>query len=273
MTPTPPTKNRIAGRGLLLASIHDVGPRFEREIDVLSERLERHFGGPRFAMLVVPDHWGEAPLAAAPQFAAKLRRWADRGVEMFLHGWTHRDDVAHRGASSRFRARHLTAGEGEFLGLDSLEARRRMQAGRQVVEDAIGRDVAGFIAPAWLYGPAARDALKAEQFALAEDHLRVWRPTDGAVLARGPVITWASRTRARMTSSIGFAAVARMAMTPAKVVRIGVHPGDTYHPRVLASIDATIGAFGYRYAGRYGDLVAATSHRVDAIGSGVQEAA
>lgn len=242
------------GSGRLLASIHDVGPRFESEVDVLADRLERHLGGPRFAMLVVPDHWGEAPLAHAPRFAAKLRRWADQGVEMFLHGSSHRDDGAHATAAARWKARAMTAGEGEFLGLDQAEATRRMRAGRAVVEDAIGRPVAGFIAPAWLYGPGARIALHDEGFALAEDHFRVWRPTDGAVLTRGPVITWASRSRGRIASSIAFAGLARIALQPARTVRLAVHPGDAHVPALLGSIDATLAAFRSRHAGRYGEL-------------------
>lgn len=248
---------RMAGRDAckrLLASIHDVGPRFEAEVDALADRLEEQLGGARFAMLVVPDHWGEAPLMAAPYFAAKLRRWADRGVEMFLHGWTHRDDGAHAAVSARWKARAMTAGEGEFLGLDPGEATRRMRTARAVVEDAIGRPVAGFIAPAWLYGPGARTALREEGFALAEDHFRVWRPADGAVLARGPVITWASRSRARIASSIAFAGFARIALQPAHTVRLAVHPGDAHVPALLGSIDATLAAFRSRRAGRYGEL-------------------
>jgi uncharacterized protein len=239
---------------LLLTSIHDVGPRFESEVDLLVDRLERRVGPARFAMLVVPDHWGEAPLAAAPAFAAKLRRWSDAGVEMFLHGWSHRDDSVHDGGAAAFKARHMTAGEGEFLGLDRAEATRRLRAGRAVVEDAIGRPVAGFIAPAWLYGPGALAALADEQFPIAEDHLKVWRPADGVCLARGPVVTWASRSRARILSSLAFAGLARVALQPLPVVRIGVHPGDAHVPILLRSIDATLAAFGGRHAGRYRDL-------------------
>jgi predicted deacetylase len=238
---------------MLLASIHDVGPRFESEVDRLVDRLETHVGQGRFAMLVVPDHWGEAPLADAPAFAAKLRRWADSGVEMFLHGWSHRDDSTHGGATA-WKARHMTAGEGEFLGLDRAEATRRLRAGRAVVEDAIGRPVAGFIAPAWLYGPGARAAIAAEGFALAEDHMRVWDPANGAVLARGPVITWASRSRGRIASSIAFAAVARIALQPLRTVRIAVHPGDAHIPVLLRSIDATFAAFSGRTVAHYADL-------------------
>lgn len=242
---------RPMARRMLLASIHDVGPRFEVETDRLVALLEAHLGAGRFAMLVVPDHWGEAPLSQAPAFRAKLRRWADGGVEMFLHGWCHRDE-----RPAGFRARHMTAGEGEFSALDRAEATRRLRAGRAVVEDAIGRPVAGFIAPAWLYSEGARRAIAAEGFALAEDHLRVWRPADGAVLARGPVVTWASRSPARIASSLLFAQAARVALRSLPVVRVAVHPGDMRVPALLRSIDRTLAAFGDRRAARYADLPA-----------------
>lgn len=240
----------------LLASIHDVGPRFEAEIDRLAERLEGRLGGPHFAMLVVPDHWNEAPLAADAAFQARLRGWADRGVEMFLHGWSHRDDQSHGGALAAFKAKRMTAGEGEFLGLGRDEAARRMRDGRALIEDVTGRPVAGFVAPAWLYGEGAIRALADEGFALAENHMRVWRPSDGATLARGPVVTWASRSRARKASSLAFAAIARIALRPLPVVRLAVHPGDTGSPALLADIDRTLAAIlADRVPGRYADLM------------------
>jgi len=250
------TRTRSAdGRNILLASIHDVGPRFESEVDRLVDRLQSHVGIGRFAMLVVPDHWGEAPLASAPAFAARLRGWAESGVEMFLHGWSHRDDSAHVDARAAFKARHMTAGEGEFLGLSEEEATRRLRAGRKVVEDAIGRPVAGFIAPAWLYGPGAHAAVRAEHFPLAEDHMQVWNPPSGDVLARGPVITWASRSRARIQSSLAFAALARIVLQPLRTVRVAVHPGDAHVPALLRSIDKTFAAFSGRRVAQYSDLL------------------
>ncbi|HEU4959287.1 MAG TPA: polysaccharide deacetylase family protein [Sphingomonas sp.] len=240
----------------LLVSVHDVGPKFEAEVDALAGRLTGLLGRARFAMLVVPDHWGEAPLAADKRYQAKLRRWAEAGVEMFVHGWFHRDDSRHSGALARVKARHMTAGEGEFLGLERAEALRRMRDGRRLIEDATGRAVAGFVAPAWLYGDGARAALGEAGFALAEDHLRVWRPGDGAVLAKGPVITWASRSGPRIASSLLVAGVARQ-VWPWATVRIAVHPGDTRVPRLLDSIDRTIGAFAATHrVGRYGELTA-----------------
>lgn len=240
----------------LLASIHDVTPRFADEIDLLCGRLERRLGGPRFAMLVIPDHWDGAPLAASQAFRTKLRGWAGQGVEMFLHGWNHRDDQVHRSRFASWKARRMTAGEGEFLGLGRDEATRRLQDGRNLIEDIIGGPIAGFVAPAWLYGPGALAALKDLNFVLAEDHLRIWDPTDGAILARGPVVTWASRSAARRRLSLAVAAVARRALAVTPVARIAVHPGDTAYPELLESIDRTfVGLMRTHAPARYGELM------------------
>jgi predicted deacetylase len=237
---------------LLLASIHDVSPRFESEVDRLVDLLGRHVGS-RLAMLVVPNHWGDAPVVAGSAFAARLRGWADSGVEMFLHGFTHRDEARHD-RSNRLRARYLTAGEGEFLGLAKAEASARIGEGRKLIEDINGRAIAGFIAPAWLYGRGAHEALREAAMPIAEDHFRVWSPATGRQLARGPVITWASRTRPRLASSLAAAAVLRQA--PMAVLRIGVHPPDVHHASLVSSIEKTfrIASRG-RNAGRYADLL------------------
>jgi predicted deacetylase len=255
-------RETVARRGRrLLVSIHDVSPEFEPAVDQLYRRLTGLVRGP-LTMLVVPDYWRKAPLAAAPAFRARLRAWSASGVEMLLHGWSHRDETPrHRGFAS-FKARHMTAAEGEFLGLSRDEAVRRLRDGRAALEDAIGRAVTGFVAPAWLYGPGAREALAAEGFAVAEDHLRVWRPRDGATIARGPVISWASRSRARTAASLAFAAVARHALAPLPTLRIAVHPGDVRKQSILDSIEQTVrvSAVG-RECTTYGELAAAADTR------------
>src|SRR5689334_8999188 len=141
-----------AAQRLLLASIHDVSPRFEDEVSRLADMLNPHVGT-RIAMLVVPNHWGDAPIVQGSAFAARLRGWADAGLEMFLHGYFHRDDAQHESALARARARHMTAGEGEFLGLSREVASARIAEGRALIQDVIGRSVDGFVAPAWPYGP------------------------------------------------------------------------------------------------------------------------
>jgi predicted deacetylase len=241
----------------LLASIHDVSPRFEREVDALAEIIAGELGGGvPFAMLVVPDHWGSSPLADARAFGTRLREWSGAGVEMFVHGWFHRDAAAHTGAAA-FKAKHMTAGEGEFLGLSEAEAARRMADGKALIEDIIGRPAAGFIAPAWLYGEGAMEALRTSGFALAEDHMRVWRAADDTLLARGPVLTWASRSPLRTASSLLVAGIGRRALKPLPTVRVAVHPGDITKPAIVRSIAATLGVLAKSHVpSRYIDLAA-----------------
>ncbi|WP_242122546.1 DUF2334 domain-containing protein [Sphingobium sp. Sx8-8] len=241
----------------LLLSIHDVGPRFETEVDRLLDHLSPHAGPGELAMLVVPDHWGRHPLAVGSPFAARLRTWADAGVSMFAHGWFHKDMAVHDGAVERFKARHMTAGEGEFLGIDAATASRRMVDGRDLIEQITGRPVAGFVAPAWLYGAPALDALAQCGFALAEDHMKVWHPPSGQVLARGPVVTWASRSRSRIASSLLAARLLPPLLRFAPVARVAVHPGDAHVPALLASIDRVLRWLGRTHRpARYGDLLA-----------------
>ena len=241
----------------LLVSIHDVAPCFEAEVDRLLDLLAPILGGPRLAMLVVPDHWGRAPVAQDRAFRARLRDWSDAGIEMFVHGWFHKDLSEHSGAA-RFKARHMTAGEGEFLGLARAEAARRMREGADLLAGITGRPPAGFIAPAWLYGEGAMQALAQSGLAFAEDHMRVWRTADPShPLARGPVVTWASRSPARTASSLAFAALTRRTLHALATVRVAVHPGDVTKPAILASIDRTVRAFANRRrVGRYADLAA-----------------
>lgn len=240
---------------LLLASIHDVSPRFESEIERLLDLL-RPQTGDRVAMLVVPNHWNSAPILPGSPFAARLRGWAEQGIEMFLHGFFHRDTSSHEHAKDRLRARFMTAGEGEFLGLSQEQASARLRDGQALLEDVLGRPVDGFVAPAWLYGPGALAALAQSSVPLAEDHMRVWEPASGRVLARGPVITWASRTRLRLGSSLMAAAALRR--SPMKVLRVGVHPPDIHHEAIVRSIEATLGAAAaHRRPAAYRELLAA----------------
>jgi uncharacterized protein len=242
-----------APRRLLLASIHDVSPRFESQVDKLLEALNPHVGR-RLAMLVVPNHWGDAPIVSGSPFAGRLREWADEGIEIFLHGFYHRDSARHVAGTDRLRARVMTAGEGEFLGLGQAQALSCIRDGRALIEDVTGHPIDGFIAPAWLYGRGAHEALREASIPIAEDHFRVWSPTSGRLLARGPVITWAARTPLRLASSL--LAAAALCRAPIEVLRVGVHPPDTGHALVMRSIGRTLAiAAKQRRPARYSDLL------------------
>ena len=255
MTESAPSSQRS---GKLLLSIHDVSPRSEHAVERLRDLFAARLGAHGLALLVVPDFWGEAPLRPGSRFAARLREWSERGDEIFLHGWFHRDDTRHRRLLDRWKARRMTAGEGEFLGLDRGDAARRISDGRKLLEDITGRSIAGFVAPAWLYGTGARRALADLGVPLAEDHFSVWSPASGEVLARGPVITWASRSRPRIASSLLWARIACAMLARLETVRIAVHPGDVGVPEIRDSIAATVAHFAARrQLAQYRDLLPA----------------
>ncbi len=251
MTPSAPSKR-------LLLSIHDVSPRFESQVDRLHDLLSRYAPVDRIALLVVPNHWGTSPITPGSPFATKLRDLAHRGAELFLHGYFHRDDSKHDGRLARLKATQMTAGEGEFLGIDEAAARIKMQAGKSLLEDIAGTPVAGFIAPAWLYGPGTSAALAEMNFALAENHFRVWQPGTGRTLARDPVLTWPSRSRSRILSSLAAARTLPLAMRFLPTARIGVHPGDARVPAIMTSIErAVAGLVQTHEPARYADLMKA----------------
>lgn len=224
----------------LFASIHDVSPYHAARLERLVPVVEKAVGSGRYAMLVVPDFHRKGALRDHPDFAAKLRAWSDAGCEIFLHGFTHLDESVHATRAAQLKAERLTAGEGEFLGLSYDQATRKLVEGRALLEDIIGRPVAGFIAPAWLYG---RDSLKAiadQGFDLVEDHFRVWSPQSDQVFARGPVITYASRSVPRLVSSILWSRIATVVLSRAKTVRLAVHPHDVDSPRLMHEIERAL---------------------------------
>ncbi len=227
----------------LLASVHDVTPFHKHRLETLVPLIETCVGRGNFALLAVPDFHGEGLIDSDRAFASRLRSWSDDGCEVFLHGFTHRDSARHTGNLVSFKARHLTAHEGEFLGLDYAEASRRLVEGRNRVEDVIGRSVAGFIAPAWFYSADAHRAVADLNFALAEDHFRVWSPVSGKVLTRGPVVTYASRSPARLLSSLAWSRIASVCLKFFPTVRLATHPHDIDAPELINEITRILSCF------------------------------
>lgn len=116
-------------RKRLLAPIHDIHPGSLDAVERLTERFERHSGGPYCAMLAAPGHWGRNAVAGNAGCAVKLRGRAGQGIGMFVHGGFHKDLAGHSRAAA-LKAKHMTASEGEFPGLSATEAARRMAAGK-----------------------------------------------------------------------------------------------------------------------------------------------
>jgi predicted deacetylase len=210
----------------VVISIHDVTPRHFDRVRQIVALLDELGLASRFSMLVVPDFWNDWPLAEHPDFCSWLKQQSESGVEMILHGFTHLDETDHTNLDSGWKAKHLTAGEGEFSGLGFEEAMQKLQDGETVLEKTCHIQAQGFCAPAWLYSEGALLALKTKGYAFAEDHMKVWSPLSGAETAKGPVVSYASRSRSRILSSLLWSRIADWLLKPLPITRIAIHPHD-----------------------------------------------
>ncbi len=97
---------------------------------------------------MVPGPWEGPPLRLDRDLVAWLHERRERGDEIAQHGWTHRG-VA--GAPTWRRAVASVAARGcaEFWSLDTREAKRRIELGRDVLRRA-GFAPVGFTPPGWL---------------------------------------------------------------------------------------------------------------------------
>lgn len=242
----------------ILVCVHDVTPRHTDRLRRIDDLLVKHGVGARYSMLVVPNFWHQWPIGEDAAFGTWLRGMHARGVEMILHGFYHRDETPHTSRLARWKATTMTASEGEFFGLDTRDAKQRIEAGRGVVQQILGAPVTGFVAPAWLYSAGTRQALKETGFTVAEDHLAVWNPQTDRTLLRGPVVGYASRDRRRIATSLLWSTAATRVLRPLGTTRLAIHPHDFDVPSLEREIGRALGSFlSRRQAVLYGELEAA----------------
>ena len=222
-------------------SIHDVSPASRDEVEEALSLCGA--AGARPALLVVPNFHGRAPLLDDAPFCARLRELQARGHEIVLHGLTHQCGarVVRQSGPGRLSwllaQRLMSNGEAEMADLGPDEGRARIDEGERVLR-AAGLRVDGFVAPAWSMPAWLLPALAERGVRFTEDHLRVYDPAGG----RGRpsvVLNWATRSPARLVSTLAWCALAKHARTwlPA---RIAIHPADLGFLVVRRRIEAML---------------------------------
>lgn len=221
----------MPGPARYAVSLHDVAPSTWSRCERLLELADRH--GSPVTLLVVPRLHGGTPVDADRAFGLAVARRVARGDEVVLHGYYHLDDAPPpQGPIDWLRRRFYTDGEGEFDAIDEATARARLADGRARLASA-RLCAAGFVAPAWLLGRAARRAVETEGFAYTSTRETLIRLADGLEVP-APSLVYATRSRWRRIASAGVLAVRLASLARAPLVRIALHPGDADHPRVLA---------------------------------------
>jgi predicted deacetylase len=223
-------------------SIHDVSPacadEFEAALDLCS------MVGSRPALLVVPNFHGAAHLLDHPEFCKRLRGLQSSGHEIFLHGFLHRS----RGRYDRARApaglaawlfaqRIVSGNEAEMSDVTPDRGRALVAEGETVLREA-GLRIDGYVAPAWSMPAWLLAELSDRGYHFAEDHLRIHDPERG-VSRSSVVLNWASRSPARLLSTVAFCRAAKhaRAFLPA---RIAIHPFDTQYLALRREIERVL---------------------------------
>jgi len=124
-----------------LVIVHDVAPPFAAAIHTILSQLQPLLHG-QISAAVVPCWHGCSLAQADTAFQQQLTQFG----EHLLHGHYHHQP-SHTGWVSR-----LTNQANEFTGLSAHEAEQRLHWGQQVLQEAMGLEVAGFVPPAWQWG-------------------------------------------------------------------------------------------------------------------------
>lgn len=259
----------------LCVSIHDVAPATWDDCARLADAI-RDVAGIPLTWLVVPHyHRGGGELA---RMEAGLERALAAGDELALHGLTHLDTAPRgRGMAERF-LRGTYSHEGEFAALDAGEAARRIQLGLDWFA-ARGWPVHGFVPPAWLMGEGSWQALRTFDFAYTTTFQRFYllAPMHGRAVQGGaaqgaaagapsplsrtptqppsqptshppsqptsllsPSLVYAARNRSGRLASPLLADALAFALARQPLIRLGLHPPDVRHPRLLRHAQATL---------------------------------
>jgi uncharacterized protein len=227
----------------LVISLHDATP-FHLERMRKAEEVFRESGVEKITYLFVPEYHGGYPSAGHPGFTEWCRTPRPFGVDWHLHGYHHLESPVPLGAGldgrgDAFKRRFMTAGEGEFLALDSQSQRRKLADGIDSFRRCLRSDPTGFVAPAWLFNSALPPLLKEMGFRYTEDHRRIYRVDTGSRL-ESPVITWATRTFLRKYGSLIVCPALARLWSNAPVLRVAMHPFDFDHASTTANIKAVL---------------------------------
>jgi predicted deacetylase len=218
-------------RRQLCIALHDVAPATWPQCERLLA-LTDEFGQLPITLLVVPNFHGRGRVGDAPAIARAIERRVDRGAEVALHGYFHRDDaLPPRTPADWLRRRVLTAREGEFAALARDEAASRIDRGWKELSDLF-RPVHGFVAPAWLSSEGTWSALRQSPIRYASTR-RSLIALDGMRRVDVPALSLSTRSRwRRVASRVWLRALCR-ATAALPLVRLALHPADAQYPEAM----------------------------------------
>jgi len=239
----------------VVVSLHDVAPCTQQITSTIISELSAH-GVQVCSVLVVPDYHHEGPFARHREFVTWLRALEADGHEVVIHGYFHeRPRQRKETLLDKFMTRFYTQNEGEFYDLSYEEALRRITAARDEFR-ALGLKPRGFIAPAWLLGNEAEQAVRDAELEYTTRLRTVCDLRSESTFSARTLVYSVHNNWRRTLSRTWNAALFRLLKTK-PLLRISIHPPD-YSQRaiwkqILGFIAATRDA---RTATTYQDWIA-----------------
>jgi len=248
----------------LLVSLHDISPlTIDHCRDALALFAEVGLAPSRLSGFVIPFHEGQIAIDRDPATMAFVRALADGGATLVMHGLTHRMPGRCWTPAGWFRGHVFARGQGELLRSDAADTARRLDEGRAIFRRA-GLEAAlrGFVPPAWLLSPAARQVVHDAGFDFYETFGgivvrgagRAGRPQSDRRLARR-VIGWGSLGAVEARATAFYAAC--QCRLPAADTRVAVHPADMARPSQKRAVRRALGQLlGRMQPSSYADYLA-----------------
>ena len=239
----------------VVVSLHDVAPCTQQITSTIISELGAH-GVRVCSVLVVPDYHHEGAFAKHREFVTWLRAVEADGHEVVIHGYFHeRPPQRKETLRDKFVTRFYTQNEGEFYDLSYEEALRRITTARDEFR-ALGLKPRGFIAPAWLLGKEAEQAVRDAELEYTTRLSTVYDLRSESIFPAGTLVYSVHNNWRRALSRSWNAMLFRLLNTK-PLLRISIHPRDyseaTIWKQVLGFIAATKNA---RTATTYQDWIA-----------------
>jgi predicted deacetylase len=154
-----------------------------------------------------------------------------RGCELTLHGYTHLDEGLRPNCMATYFWRHIyTAGEAEFAGLSSVQARQRLAWGLEWFARQ-GWPVEGFVAPAWLMSAGSWRALRRTRLRYTTTFSRFYLLQERRSLFAPSLFYGDGRLVSRVSHPL--ASAAAWSMRNAPLLRLALRPQDVRYPSTI----------------------------------------
>jgi predicted deacetylase len=224
----------------VIVSLHDVAPCTQKIASTIISELSAHGVGV-CSVLVVPDYHHEGLFTRHREFVTWLRALEADGHEVVIHGYFHeRPPQMKESLRDKFMTRFYTQDEGEFYDLGYEEALRRITTARDEFR-ALGLKPRGFIAPAWLLGNEAEQAVRDAELEYTT-RLRTVCDLRSESIFPARTLVYSVHNNWRCTLSRSWNAALFRLLKTKPLLRISIHPPDYSQPTIWRQILGFIAA-------------------------------